>query len=70
MGHLGANIGTKEWENKRAKMNRMASYSNRVSLIHKGITKLKKDTPKEEREKNLKKNMRIPQDIKVMNIVN
>ena len=55
MGHLGANIGTKEWENKRAKRNRMASYSNRVSLIHKGITNLKKDTPKEEREKNLKK---------------
>ena len=55
MGHLGANIGTKEWENKRAKMNRMASYSNRVSLIHKGITKLKKDSPKEEMEKNLKK---------------
>ena len=55
MGPLEANIGTKEWENKKAKMNRMASYSNRVSLIHKGITKLKKDTPKEEREKNLKK---------------
>jgi hypothetical protein len=36
-------------------MNRMASYSNRVSLIHKGITRLKKDSPKEEREKNLKK---------------
>ena len=55
MGRLGANIGTKEWENKKAKMNRMASYSNRVSLIHKGITRLKKDSPKEEREKNLKK---------------
>ena len=55
MGPLGANIGTKEWENKKAKMKRMENYSNRINQTHKGITKLKKDTPKDEIEKTLKK---------------
>ena len=55
MGPLGANIGTKEWEEKKEKMRRRENYSNRISLIHKGITKLKKDNPKEEREKDLKR---------------
>ena len=53
MGPLGANIGTKEWEEKKAKMKRMETYSNRINQTHKGITKLKKDSPKEEIEKNL-----------------
>ena len=54
MGPLGANIGTKEWEEKKAKMKRMETYSNRINQTHKGITKLKKDSPQEEIEKNLK----------------
>ena len=57
MGPLGANIGTKEWEEKKAKMKRMENYSNRINQTHKGITKLKKDTPQEEKEKNLKLKM-------------
>jgi hypothetical protein len=55
MGPLGANIGTKEWEDKKERIKRRNDYSNRVSFIHKGITKLKKDDPNEEREKNLKR---------------
>ena len=55
MGPLGANIGTKEWEDKKERIKRRNDYSNRVSFIHKGITKLKKDNPKEEREKDLKR---------------
>ena len=31
MGPLGANIGTKEWESKKAKMKRMENYSNRIN---------------------------------------
>ena len=57
MGPLGANIGTKEWEEKKAKMKRMETYSNRINQTHKGITKLKKDSPQEEIEKNLKLKM-------------
>ena len=57
MGPLGANIGTKEWETKKEKMKRMESYSNRINQTHKGVTKLKKDTPKDEIEKMLKKKM-------------
>ena len=57
MGPLGANIGTKEWEEKKAKMKRMETYSNRINQTHKGITKLKKETPQEEIEKNLKLKM-------------
>ena len=57
MGPLGANIGTKEWEEKKAKMKRMETYSNRINQTHKGINKLKKDTPQEEIEKNLKLKM-------------
>lgn len=57
MGPLGANIGTKEWETKREKMKRMENYSNRINQAHKGVTKLKKDTPKDEIEKMLKKKM-------------
>jgi hypothetical protein len=55
MGPLGANTGTKEWEEKKAKMKRMESYSNRINQTHKGITRLKKDSPQEEIEKILKK---------------
>ena len=55
MGPLGANIGTKEWEDKKERMKRRDNYSNRASFIHKGITKLKKDNPNEEREKDLKR---------------
>ena len=51
MGPLGANIGTKEWENKRNKMKKMQNYSNNINKEHKGITSLKKDTPKDEIEK-------------------
>ena len=35
-------------------MKRMETYSNRINQTHKGINKLKKDTPQEEIEKNLK----------------
>jgi len=51
MGPLGANIGTKEWETKRNKMKKMQNYSNNINKEHKGITSLKKDTPKDEIEK-------------------
>ena len=51
MGPLGANIGTKEWEKKRNKMKKMQNYSNNINKEHKGITSLKKDTPKDEIEK-------------------
>lgn len=51
MGPLGANIGTKEWESKRNKMKKMQNYSNNINKEHKGITSLKKDTPKDEIEK-------------------
>ena len=51
MGPLGANIGTKEWEIKRNKMKKMQTYSNNINKEHKGITSLKKDTPKDEIEK-------------------
>ena len=51
MGSLGANIGTKEWENKRNKMKKMLYYSNNINKEHTGITSLKKDTPKDEIEK-------------------
>ena len=51
MGPLGANIGTKEWEVKRNKMKKMQNYSNNINKEHKGITSLKKDTPKDEMEK-------------------
>ena len=51
MGPLGANIGTKEWEIKRNKMKKMQNYSNNINKEHKGITSLKKDTPKDEIEK-------------------
>ena len=51
MGPLGANIGTKEWEIKRNKMKKMQNYSNNINKQHKGITSLKKDTPKDEIEK-------------------
>ena len=51
MGPLGANIGTKEWEMKRNKMKKMQNYSNNINKEHKGITSLKKDTPKDEIEK-------------------
>jgi hypothetical protein len=51
MGPLGANIGTKEWEFKRNKMKKMQNYSNNINKEHKGITSLKKDTPKDEIEK-------------------
>ena len=51
MGPLGANIGTKEWEEKKNKMKKMMNYSNNINREHKGINKLKKDTPKDEREK-------------------
>ena len=55
MGPLGANIGTKEWETKRNKMKKMMNYSNNINKEHKGITSLKKDTPKDEIEKLTKK---------------
>ena len=51
MGPLGANIGTKEWEEKKNKMKKMMNYSNNINREHKGINKLKKDTPKDEIEK-------------------
>jgi len=51
MGPLGANIGTQEWEVKRNKMKKMQNYSNNINKEHKGITSLKKDSPKEEAEK-------------------
>ena len=51
MGPLGPNIGTKEWEEKRNKMKKMMNYSNNINKEHKGIKKLKKDTPKDEIEK-------------------
>ena len=51
MGPLGANIGTKEWEIKKNKMKKMKNYSNNINKEHKGITSLKKDTPKDEMEK-------------------
>ena len=51
MGPLGANIGTKEWEQKRNKMKKMMNYSNNLNKEHKGIRSLKKDTPKDEIEK-------------------
>ena len=51
MGPLGANIGTKEWEQKRNKMKKMMNYSNNINKEHKGIRTLKKDTPKDEIEK-------------------
>ena len=51
MGPLGANIGTKEWEQKRNKMKKMMNYSNNINKEHKGIRSLKKDTPKDEIEK-------------------
>ena len=35
----------------------METYSNRINQTHKGITKLKKDSPQEEIEKNLKLKM-------------
>ena len=54
MGPLGANIGTKEWEEKKAKMKRMEHYSNRINQTHKGIIKLKKDISQEEKEKKFK----------------
>ena len=54
MGPLGANIGTKEWELKRNKMKKMMNYSNNINKEHKGIRALKKDTPKDEIEKQTK----------------
>ena len=51
LGHLGPNIGTKEWEEKKNKMRKMMNYSNNINKEHKGINKLKKDTPKDEIEK-------------------
>lgn len=51
MGHLGANIGTKEWEEKRNKMKKMQSYSNNINKEHTGIKSLKKETPSDEIEK-------------------
>ena len=54
MGPLGANIGTKEWEKKKNKMKKMMNYSNNINKEHKGINKLKKDTPKDEIEKLIK----------------
>jgi hypothetical protein len=54
MGPLGANIGTKEWEEKKNKMKKMMNYSNNINKEHKGINKLKKDTPKDEIEKLMK----------------
>jgi len=51
MGPLGANIGTKEWEQKRNKMKKMMNYSNNINKEHKGIKSLKKDTPKDEIKK-------------------
>ena len=51
MGPLGANIGTKEWEEKKNKMKKMMNYSNNINREHKGINKLKKDTPKDEIDK-------------------
>ena len=54
LGHLGPNVGTKEWEEKKQKMKKMMNYSNNVNKEHKGIKTLKKDTPKEEVEKKIK----------------
>ena len=54
LGHLGPNVGTKEWEEKKQKMKKMMNYSNNVNKEHKGIRTLKKDTPKEEVEKKIK----------------
>ena len=51
LGHLGPNIGTKEWEEKKNKMRKMMNYSNNINKEHIGINKLKKDTPKDEIEK-------------------
>ena len=62
MGPLGANIGTKEWELKRNKMKKMQNYSNNINKEHKGITSLKKDTPKDEIEKLTKQ--KIEQSIR------
>lgn len=55
MGPLGANIGTDEWNEKKDKMKKMENYSNKINQNHQGLSKLKKDTPKEEIEKDLKK---------------
>ena len=54
LGHLGPNTGTKEWEEKKNKMRKMMNYSNNINKEHKGINKLKKDTPKDEIEKLMK----------------
>lgn len=55
MGPLGANIGTDEWKEKKEKMKRMENYSNRINQTHQGLNRIKKDTPKDEIEKNLRK---------------
>ena len=51
LGHLGPNIGTEEWEFKKNKMKKMLNYSNNICMELKGITKLKKYSPKDEVEK-------------------
>lgn len=55
MGPLGANIGTDEWNEKKEKMKRMENYSNKINQNHQGLHRIKKDTPKEQIEKDLKK---------------
>ena len=54
MGGLGANIGTKEWEDKKNRMKKMQNYSNNINKEHKGINTHKKDNIVDELKKKAK----------------
>lgn len=51
MGNLGPNIGTKEWEEKKKKMKRITDYANKLNKEQKGISRIKTETPADEKEK-------------------
>jgi hypothetical protein len=55
MGPLGPNIGTKDWLERKKKNDRKNKYSNMLAANHIGITKIKKENPKEQRENEIKK---------------
>jgi hypothetical protein len=56
LGGLGANIGTKEWEEKQRKMKKMEEYASSVSK-NKIILKVKKEEPSQLIEKERKEKM-------------
>ena len=55
MGPLGPNIGTKDWLERKKKNDRKNKYSNMLSANHIGLSKIKKENPKEQRENEIKK---------------